>query len=148
MLADEVAVECEALVLENTDRDLNTCLPQHLDATPSDTSKGVNTTDNDARHAVADDKFGTRRGTAIVGAGFEADIQGCVGDVSAISLTDAPEGIDLGVSLATMPMPTLANDAVLPYKDGSNHRIGDSTETPVTGYLDTTTHPYGIVCKD
>jgi hypothetical protein len=73
---EETAVQGLALVFEHTHGHVDAGIAQFLDAAALHFGKLVNAAYNHTAHALADNEVGAGRGLAIVGTGFEADVEG------------------------------------------------------------------------
>ena len=72
--SEEAPVEVSALLFEDADLDLDASAANHVDTLAADLLEAVLAADDDAAEVRPDDKFGAGRRLAVVGAGFEGNV--------------------------------------------------------------------------
>jgi release factor glutamine methyltransferase len=165
MKGEEATVQLAALLLKHTNGDIDAGIAKLTDATPTNLGKLIKAAHNDTTDTAADDKVGTGGRLAIVGAGFETDIEGRFREQVLVFGTDRGKGIDLGMPLTATNVVALANDSACrglavgnngwavgnngwavddsgSNDNGSDHRIGLGVLTPANGQLEAAAHKF------
>lgn len=138
----ETSVQRAALGLAHARHDLDTRLAQHFDATSLHFGKGVDTPDDHPGNPLADNQFRTRRCLAIMGTGFQTDIQRTAPQQRAVA--HGGHGIHFGMRPAATYVIPLAHNVPVAHQDRPHHGIGRGTGRAVPGYPDAALHPFFI----
>ena len=111
--SEETAVQRFALFFQYADRYIHSRFAQHGDASTLNLGKAVNATYYHARNAGLDDERSAGRCATVVGARFQADIEGTVGEQCTVCRADGTQRIDFCVGLSALYVVAFANDAAI-----------------------------------
>ena len=120
---EEASVEPLALLFQDAYRDLDACIAQLTDATALHLAERVDTPHDTAPDTLTDNQVGTGRRLAVMGAGLQRDVDGCLLQQRLILRSDRGKGIHLGVALAIALVVTLADNPVTGHDDRTHHGV-------------------------
>lgn len=140
---DEAFYQPEALLLQHAYHDFASGFAQLLYASSVDTGKRVATSDDNAGNLLFDDEVGTGRCLAVMGTGFQTDVDG--GTAQEFGMSDRTDSIDLGMCLAATGVIAFTDNLSVADDDGSHHGIGGRVATPVLRQPDATAHVFFFV---
>ena len=135
---EEASVEGSAFLFEDSDDDLAACVAEFFYARAIDFGERVAASDDDAGDALGDDEAGAGWCLAVVGAGFEGDVDGALGEEFGVS--DGGYGVDLGVGASAGAVEAFADDASGVDDDGSDHGVGGGVPGAASGELEAAGH--------
>jgi hypothetical protein len=123
---------CRVRDLAVHEPDLHALVPQDPGAPPGRLGRRIVGCDDDARDAGLEDRLGARRGSAVVGAGLERDVEGGAGRV----LAAGRESHALRVSLSGGLGYALADHPAVLHEHGPDHRVRTGPAASFGGQLD------------
>jgi len=133
---EEDLVEPFAGLAENAEGGVDALGLQGLKTAAGDPGVRIDRPDDDPGGPAGDQGFDAGRGTAVMAAGFEGDIDGRPGD----RFRGAADRVDFGVGPAAALVPALADDPAVPDDHSADERVGAHLPFTLPGKPQRPTH--------
>jgi hypothetical protein len=107
----EGVVDCARLLLQDSDRNIDSRGTQTRDSTPANQRIGIDGRDDHAPHSCCNQRVGAWAGAPVMAARLQSDVRGRAGEIGA-AFTRLPERNNLRVVALIVDVRALADDLV------------------------------------